>query len=223
MTETEIETIAATERVTLARSFDSVDIEADGRNVFLRCVPFNVRATVADPPQWVPYEEEFARGAFAAATRAPNRTYLEFEHFSPGISGILGHGIELEEKDDALYGRFRVTKHPDGDKALELVKDGVLRAASVFFDPIKTGRTSEGVLRRLKVRLDRVALCRVGSYPTAEVLAVRSQYVLDDEDEDATEGTTVVPVPSLPFDPELARYLDEKGIRVPDGLRSANT
>jgi HK97 family phage prohead protease len=221
MTETEIETTLPADRVTLARSFESVDIEADGRNVFLRCVPYDTRAQVSDPPSYLPYEEEFARGAFASAARAPNRTLLEFEHFHPGLSGILGHGVELEEKDDALYGRFRVTKHPDGDKALELIHEGVLRAASVFFDPIKTARTAEGVLRRLKVRLDRVALCRVGSYPTAEVLAVRSGIVtVDDDEEDDTPP--VVTASTLPFDPDLARDLAERGIRVPDRLRSAD-
>ena len=207
----EIETTPEDERPMLARTFETVEFEADGRNLFMRCAPFDVKATVADPPTWTPYEEEFARGAFAGATKAPNRTLLEFEHFHPGLSGIIGHASELEERDDALYGRFRVTEHSDGDKALALIRDKVLTAASVFFQPIKSARSQTGVMRRLKVKLDRVALCREGSYPEAQVLAVRTAPVIVERS------------PALPFDPELAEYLSAQGIAVPERLRAAKT
>jgi HK97 family phage prohead protease len=207
----EIENTPVDERQMLARTFQTVDIEADGRNVEMLCVPFEVSATVVDPPPFgdgQPYEEQFARGAFASATKAPNRTLLEFEHWHPGLSGIIGHAAHLEERDDALYGRFRVTEHTDGDKALALIKDKVLTAASVFFEPIKSARSQSGAMRRLKVKLDRVALCRVGTWPQAQVIAVRTESVVVPEME-----------PVLPFDPELAEYLSAQGIAVPERLR----
>lgn len=199
------------ERTTLARTVELAEIATDGRNVEMLCAPFDTPAVVTDRGNPMPYEEEFARGAFAGATKAPNRVLLEFEHWSPGLSGVLGHGSMLEERDDALYGRFRVTEHPDGDKALALIRDGVLTAASVFFQPMKSARQASGVMRRLYVKLDRVALCREGAYPQAQVLAVRSAPVLPPEE--------LIPA----FDPDLAARLEAAGVAVPDTLRVAAT
>lgn len=217
MSETEVETEVVDEvvthgeqdRPTLARAYDAVEIAADGRTVEMLCVPFGVPATVADLPPYGdgrPYEEEFAHGAFARAARAPNRTLLEFEHWSPGLSGVIGHGSHLEERPDALYGRFRVLRQPDGDKALELIHEGVLRSASVFFEPIRSVRTALGRVRRELVKLERVSLCREGAYPQAQILAVRTKPTIAEED-------------LLPkFDPELAAKLTAIGLEVPDRL-----
>lgn len=209
----EIERLSVDDRPMLGRSYQSVDISADGRNVEMLCVPFD-RATVVDDGQG-PYREEFARGAFSGATRAPNRTLLEFEHFAPGLSGVIGHGAHFEEQTDALYGRFRMGRSQDGDKALELIAEGVLGAASVFFAPKTTARLARDHVRRLEVVLDRVALCRVGSYPEARVLAVRSAATADE--------TFVEPLPEsarvIPFDPELRARIEAAGLSVPDHLR----
>lgn len=206
-----IETPAA-DRPTLARTVELTEIATDGRNVEMLCAPFEVPATVVDPPpigDGRPYEEDFARGAFAGAIKAPNRVLLEFEHWTPGLSGVIGHGAHLQERDDALYGRFRVLKGSDGDKALELIDAMVARAASVFFSPIKSARQSSGVMRRLKVHLDRVALCREGAYPQAQVLAVRSAPIIPE--------AALIPA----FDPELAARLEAAGVTVPESMRPA--
>jgi len=215
---TEIETHDPAERPLLARTFETgAEIAADGRNVELLCAPFDIPATVTDPPFYTPYEEEFARGAFSGATKAPNRVLLEFEHFHPGLSGVIGHGAELEERSDALYGRFRVTDHPDGDKALALIRDDVLKAASVFFQPIKSERREGGLMRRLKVRLDRVAIARVGTWPQAQILSVRTGPHVDDDE----EPEIVSIAPALPgMDPELVARLAEHGFAIPERLGS---
>lgn len=208
------------DRPTYARSFEGVEFAADGRNLEMLCAPYDVPATVSDPPPWgdgTPYEEEFARGCFDGAVKAPNRVYLEFEHFHPGLSGILGHAEVLESRDDALYGRFRVGEHPDGDKALGLVKAGVLSAASVFFQPIKTMRMGGSRVRRLRARLDRVAIARSGAYPGAKVLAVRTAPELE-----AEELIEIDALPRLGFDPELAARLEANGLAVPELLRSVD-
>jgi HK97 family phage prohead protease len=205
------------ERYPHARTFEAVEIAADGRNVELLCAPFNVPALVADPPPYGdgrPYEEEFAPGAFARAVRAPNRTLLEFEHWAPGLSGVIGHGAHLEERSDALYGRFRVLGGQDGDKALELVHSGALRSASVFFEALRSARTAAGGIRRLLVKLDRVALCREGSYPQAGVIAVRTAPLVVRLDH--------APASVLPkFDPEVAARAADLGLVVPDRLGAA--
>lgn len=209
----EIERLPVDERPWLGRHYETVEIGTDGRNVEMLCAPYDVAAMVDDGQG--PYREEFARGAFAGATRAPDRVYLEHEHWAPGLSGVIGRGAHFEEQSTNLYGRFRVLKQPDGDKALELIHEGVLTAASVFFAPIKSARLARDHVRRLHVQLDRVALCRVGSYPQARVLAVRSE---------ATDGETFVePIPEsarvIPFDPELRARLEAAGLSVPQHLR----
>lgn len=211
----EIENLPADARPMLARSYQTVEIAADGRNVEMLCAPFDRAATVNDGQG--PYQEEFARGAFAGATKAPNRVLMEFEHWAPGLSGIIGRGAHFEEQSDALYGRFRVLKQSDGDKALELIEEGVLGAASVFFEPIKSARIGRSHVRRLRVALDRVALCRVGSYPEARVLAVRSAPAVVERIEEIVEIPETSRV--VPFDSELAARLEAAGLAVPPMLR----
>jgi HK97 family phage prohead protease len=161
----------------LVRTFASeIGVESDGRTVEVFCVPFDAPAEVADPPDFRPYREAFVRGAFAGAARAPNRVYLDFEH-ERGIGGVLGHAEAFEEQGDGLYGRFRVTEHSDGDKALALVREDVLGGASIAFAALRSRRADSGVIERTRVHLDRVSLCRVGAYPEARVLAVRSELV----------------------------------------------
>lgn len=166
-------------RPTLVRTFEpSIEVDADGRNLELLCAPFDVATEVADPPDWQPYLEAFERGAFAGATRAPNRVLLDFEH-DRGMSGLLGHAAELREESGGLYGRFRVTEHPDGDKALSLVREGILTRCSVAFAPLRSRRSGSGVVQRMRVHLDRVSLCRVGAYSEAQVLAVRTAPLVE--------------------------------------------
>lgn len=181
MTNPSIDTLAAaeaavslgeTDRPVLVRTYETIEIAADGRNLEILCVPFNTPAIVGDPPDYKPYREEFLHGAFAGATKAPNRVLLDFEH-QTAMHGVLGHGAELTERADALYGRFRVTEHPDGDKALALVRDDVLKGASIMFKPLRSVRTPEGVVQRVKAHLDRVSLCRIPAFEQAQVLAVR--------------------------------------------------
>lgn len=210
-----VENVAAPDRATLGRSYGEVQIQADGRNVEMFCAPFDTPALVVDPPPFgdgIPYEEEFARGAFAGAVKAPNRVYLEFEHWLPGLSGIIGRGASLEERDDGLYGHFRMLNGQDGDKALELIHDDVLTSASVFFEEMRNRRMPNGRMRRERVNLKRVSLCQEGAYPEARVLAVRSKPEI------ATPQ-----LPRLGFDPELAAAFGGAGFTVPDRLRTVES
>ena len=64
----------------------------------------------------------------------------------------------------------------------------------------------DGLVTRRNVQLDAVALCRVGAYEDAKVLAVRME--------------SVPPVlQPQQFDPELAEKLARIGIMLPDGLK----
>lgn len=185
----------------LVRTFDaSLAEEGDGRTLVGRCVPYNTVATVSDGGP--AYQEMFVKGAFSRATKAPNRVYLNFEH-KPGISNVLGHGVEFDERDDGLYGKLRVDDGAEGEKALRLYRDGVLASLSVEFKPMAKPQVVDGVTVRSSVHLDAVALCRVGAYEEAKVLALRTG---------APEEDPVLPTPE-PLSPALAmslsRWLDK--------------
>jgi HK97 family phage prohead protease len=189
----------------LTRTFDAEFVEGDGRTLEARIVPYGVSAIVADPPDWEPYEEMFMQGSLRGATKAPHRVLLDFEH-QLSMSGVLGHAVEIFEREDGGYGRFRVTEHADGDKALALVRSKVLTAMSASFRPLGKSPKINGIVQRLKVHLDRVALCRTGAYEQATVIAVRTKPIEPEQK-------------PLAFDPELAERMERLGLTVPEGLR----
>ena len=116
--------------------------------------------------------EAFAPGAFDMQLRASDpRVWLNFEH-QPGIQGIVGHSVRLHDRADGIHGTFAVHTNQDGDKALALVREGVLGGISIEFKPLQT-RVRDGVTERLAVHLSAASLCRHPAYPSAQVLAVR--------------------------------------------------
>lgn len=160
-------------------------LEGDGRTLETRIVPYNVSAEVADPPNWQPYREMFLPGAFDEQVNAVARAgrkvniYLNFEH-QQGLDGVVGHSINLADREDALHGTFRVLDHPDGDKALQLINEGVLTGLSIEFrEPKKrkAWRLVDGVKQRFSAHIDKVSLCRFPAYQQAQVLAVRTEPV----------------------------------------------
>lgn len=194
----------------LKRKFEAEATVGDGRTIDLRMVPYGEPAWVDDGDG--PYQEEFVRGAFDGQLEFAHRVYLNFDH-AKGIGNIVGKGIKLEEREDALYGEFRALEHSDGDKALALVREGVLTGASIEFKPKKGGsiRTAEGIVRRIKAHLDAVALCRVGAYAGAGVVSVRDEA--DEEDEHHIIDGTLIP---HDLDPELVERLRAQNISLPD-------
>lgn len=210
----ETETETEKERETLLRIFPfELEATGDGRTIEGLVVPYNKPQTVSDPPDFRPYQEVFLPGAFRNAVKAPNRVLLDFEHYGAiadalksggSMAGALGHAVELEERPDGLWGRFRVLNHTDGDKALEFVREKVLAGFSAVFNPLRSVRLPDGTMQRVKVHLDRVSLCRVGAYPEAQVLALRTAHPVEFE-----------PLP--PFDQEVAGAL-AKFVYVPPAL-----
>jgi HK97 family phage prohead protease len=160
---------------TLLRTFAG-DLEAgDGRTIVGRAVPFDEVAEVSDDQGATTYRESFAHGAFSRAARAPHRVELTHEH-DVGLFGTIGKGVELEERDDGLYGVFRVFEGAAGDQALTLVREGITRGLSIVAIALSPGKRRGGVLVRTSVALQAVGLCRRPAYDRAEVLAVRSAF-----------------------------------------------
>lgn len=190
----------------ICRSFEGQVTPGDGRTIDVRIVPYGERITHNDGhggvPRGVPYQEEWAEGAFAGQLNAPNRVLLNVEH-QEGLQGIVGHGLALIERSDALYGSFKIHETPDGDKALYLVREGIMSGISLEAIGRKAVRTSDGVIRRVKAHLRGVSLARTGAYKGAGVLALRTEAVIDEE---------LIP---LTPDPELIARCAALGIRLP--------
>lgn len=199
------------ERAVAIRRYD-VQIEAGkGRTVSMRIAPFGEIAVAADGlggvPKGVPYQEELMPGMLDKQLRAANRVLLNFEH-QEGISGVIGYGKALRSAGDGYYGDFVIQETQDGDKALDLVRNGVLGGASVETYWLKSVRSAAGVVRRVKAHLDAVALCRTPAYPSAVVTGLRSQEI---------ESAVLMDEELLPvsLDPELAERCRRLGIRLP--------
>lgn len=202
--------VSGSEREPIRRKF-AVDIEVGGkRTIDLRIVRFGETATAYDGlggvPRGEPYEEEWMPGVFERQTAAAHRVLLNFEHVQ-GLPGIIGKGLALREAQDGYYGSFKVLGNDDGDKALDLVNEGVLTGASMEVFPLKSIRSVRGVIQRVRAHLDAVAICRVPNFPSSVILAVRQQEIVD---------SSLLPVP---FDLGLAERVANLGtIIVPDEL-----
>ncbi len=159
--------------MTLTRRFP-LELETDGRTLHGRCVPFGEITDVQDRPDRPAYREMFVKGAFRGIVKAPNRVSLGFEHLE-GLANTPGWCQKLEERDDGLYGEFRVAEGPLGDHALELHRGGLTRYFSIGFIPRRT-QHQDGVAVRTRVDLHEVSLCRNPSYVGTEA-AVRAALV----------------------------------------------
>ncbi len=199
--------IEAPETGLIRRTFDAEITAGDGRTVDVRIVPYGERITHNDGlggvPKGLPYQEEWMPGAFAGQERAANRVLVNFEH-QEGIGGIVGHGKQLMERTDGLYGSFKLHENSDGDKALMLVQEGVLGGVSLEARGRKSVRGRDGVIRRVKANLVGIALCRAPAYTGAVVLAVREEAELIDEE--------LLP---LDTDHELIERCRRLGIKLP--------
>jgi len=95
----------------------------------------------------------------------------------------IGIPLELTENAAGLYIKGKISKTDIGDKALTLLRDGVLRGLSIGFDPIKwnmekereTDREWDAIRHITELRLWEVSLVTFGADPLAQVTEVRSQ------------------------------------------------
>jgi phage head maturation protease len=173
------------------------------RLVELRIMPWGVVGRTRDGL------EQFRRGAFRGVKPADVVLEAIGPHGDdPGVR-LAGRAVELDDREDALYGTFRVSRTHAGDELLELARDGVYRAASAVFTPIAS-RFVGGAIERQTARLVRVGIVESGAYPGAEVLAVRS-----------AGGGTVTRETNPPGDPEPDPEPAPAPDPTPGGLRVA--
>ena len=160
----------------LTREFTSalaVRDGGDGRTLVGPLLPWGVEARVVDRGRVV--IETFERGALADTL--PARVPLTATH--PRDAGTLPIGvtIEIDERADAAWGAWRVSRVAAGDEVLELARDGVPLGLSVGFAEVPGGSRWSADRRRVtrtRAALDHVAVVRVPAYAGAGVVGVRS-------------------------------------------------
>jgi HK97 family phage prohead protease len=146
--------------------------DGDGRTLVGPVLPWGVEARVVDRGRLV--VETFERGALAATD--PARVPLTATH--PRDAGTLPIGVtvELEDRDDAAWGAWRVSDTMIGNEVLALARDGVPLGLSVGFAELPGGSrwsADRARVTRTRAALDHVAVVRVPAYAGAGVVGVR--------------------------------------------------
>jgi HK97 family phage prohead protease len=198
----------------LVRTFAVHAEPGDGRTINVRVVPFNEVADVADPPDFKPYKEQFMPGAFARNEPHAHRIRLRSDHAAldesggrkSGTSGIVGTGVKLTQGDDGYDAEFKFLDTPDAMTARELVLNGGYDGVSAEFLPIRSTRTSDGIVQRQVAHLDSVALATGPAYSNAAILSLREEQIVDEE--------LLPPPPNLAIIERCA----ELGIDLPEGM-----
>jgi phage head maturation protease len=118
--------------------------------------------------------ETFERGALAGAD--PARVPLTARHPRDNQELPIGVGVELDERADAAWGAWRVSKTAAGDEVLELARDGVPLGLSVGFMEVPGGSRWSPDRRRVvrtRAQLDHIAVVRTPptSAPASSVSA----------------------------------------------------
>jgi uncharacterized protein len=148
--------------------------DGDGRVLHGPLIPWNVEARVLDRGRMV--VETFQRGALAGTD--PGRVPLTATHPRDNQQLPIGVTVELEERTDAAWGAWRVSKTAVGDEVLELARDGVPLGLSIGFMEVPGGsRWSPDRRRVVRTRalVDHVAVVRTPAYVGAGVVGVRSE------------------------------------------------
>ena len=148
--------------------------DGDGRILFGPLLPWNTTARVYDRGRLV--EEQFERGALADAD--PARVPLTARHPRDNQELPIGVTVELDERADAAWGAWRVSKTAAGDEVLELARDGIPLGLSIGFRELAGGSHWSPDRRRVvrtRAELDHIAVVRKGAYVGAGVVGVREQ------------------------------------------------
>jgi HK97 family phage prohead protease len=108
-------------------------------------------------------KEQFARGSVDLESHVK----LFRDH-----KEVIGKVNLMEEREDGLWIKARISNTKLGDETLELVKDGAIRSFSVGFIPVVDEKKDRTIIRK-KVNLKEVSLVAFPAYENASVTEVR--------------------------------------------------
>jgi phage head maturation protease len=154
--------------------------DGDGRVLFGPLIPWGEEARVLDRGRMV--VETFQRGALADAD--PARIPLTVRHPTDPGELPIGVGVELEERADAAWGAWHVSKTAAGDEVLELARDGVPLGLSVGFMEVAGGSRWSPDRRRVtrtRVTVDHAAIVRSPAFVGAGVVGVREAVAVAEQ------------------------------------------
>lgn len=195
-----------TEQITRAFAGDlSIRADTEGRTVAGIVVPFDRVARVSDGGK--PYEERFQRGAFKRTIDrgATDRVKFLYQH---DAREPIGRATMLREDAAGLYGEFKVSRVADGEKALELIRDGVIDSFSVGFAPVKHKRDGSVVVRT-EVALREVSAVTFPAYEDARITGLR-EAIREMSEEEIAEFAEMfrIAIPLTPDSPPNAAASD---------------
>jgi len=140
------------------RSFEIRETNVEAREVIGRAVPFNDTIDIGGGDK-----DQFVRGSVDLNSHVK----LFRDH-----KEIIGKVNAMEEREDGLWIKAKISATKLGDETLELVKDGAIRSFSVGFIPIQDEKQDRTIIRK-KVNLKEVSLVAFPAYENASVTEVR--------------------------------------------------
>lgn len=152
------------------RNFEIREADYDKREVIGRAVPYNEVIDIGGG-----YQEEFSSGSVDINSDVK----LFRDH-----KDVIGKVQELEDRNDGLWVRAKISKTQLGDETLELIKDGGIRSFSVGFIPLVDEKQDRKIVRK-KVDLKEVSLVAFPAYENASVVEIREEI----QEEKSMENT----------------------------------
>jgi HK97 family phage prohead protease len=154
----------------ITRSFEIRATDTEKREVSGVAVPFNETIDIGGG-----WSERFEKGAVDLSSDVK----LFRDH-----KEIIGRVTEMEESDEGLLIRAKISETVLGNETLNLVKDGAIRSFSVGFIPVVDEKKEKTIVRK-KVDLKEVSLVAFPAYENASVTEVREEV----KEEIMTENT----------------------------------
>ena len=155
-------------------------------------------------------------GVFSGQEKAAHRIRLRSDHDAidetgqrkPGLAGVVGKGISLRESSSGPEMEFRFLETNDAETARQLVIEKGYDGVSQEFVPIRSVRSKDGIMQRVKAHLDSVSLALGPAYTGAEILALR-------EGGEIVEDEELLPPP---VNRELLERCKALGVPLPQGM-----
>jgi len=150
----------------ITRSFEIRATDAEQRTVEGIAVPYNDTIDIGGG-----MKERFAPGA--VDLNADVKLFRDHKE-------IIGLVTKMEDSEEGLIIRAKISETSLGNETLNLVKDGAIRSFSVGFIPVIDEKKDNTIIRK-KVDLKEVSLVAFPAYEKAEVLSVREENNQEDK------------------------------------------